>query len=186
VVVVPLAYLFWLIQQGVNSVDQALLSVVLLVVVSIILLTSLRLPPGTLPEHLKRRIEVQDQGRVSFWALKILLTVRGEYTWRYLTQEMKELVMAVLAFREAMSPRDTERALEEGNLAVPPVIVSNFTHDERLEEVIPESWLDRLWERLRRLVKGQKVMDEQTNQDLEKIVRYMEDQLEIKYDAKRK
>jgi hypothetical protein len=118
-VVVPILYVIWLGNLVINSADQAFLWLLAVFILLILLLRGLNLRPGKLPRMAEMQPQTVEKGRVAFWAVKMILGSRGEYSRRYFYLELKKLVLATLGHRENMSPREVEESLRAGTMRIP-------------------------------------------------------------------
>jgi hypothetical protein len=176
-IIIPALYLLWLADLLIQSTPQWLFWAVLVLTALPILLKSL----GT-GERREARPRALAGGqprreRVAFWAIQLRLAQRGAYSSARFVEALKRLTLEVLAYREQVSPLQAQQQLETGELDVPREIV---TYLERGARWTPEraGWRARLAARLAALFSPARPA---SDLELENVVRFLEDCLEIKH-----
>jgi hypothetical protein len=177
VIVIPLLYVLWMGRLLLRSVPQALFWFAFVIVAFFLVLGSLvrgwRSPPE--PHSVGRRFP----GQVSVWAKRIRLMAAGGYTGWYFGQHVEKLIVTVLAYRERLNTRETRRRIRAGDLEVPPEVQAYFCI-----VLMPSRrrWPLGLLSRFRfRPRKGAQGMP---SSGLERVVGFLEDQLEVGYDGR--
>src|SRR4051794_6736691 len=115
--VVPLLLLAWIAQVLYQSIHQALLWSIFVLIAVLLVASSFPWRSAPLPA-----IEPQAaaQGRVADWSRWIATAKRDDYSrWR-LAQRLAQLTIDTLAFREQSSPQEITRRLNNGSLDIPP------------------------------------------------------------------
>jgi hypothetical protein len=119
VVVVPLLFLWWVAQVFYQSIPQALLWGVFVVIA--VLLVAKNFPAGSAPLPPSAPQSVA-HGRVAEWSRWLHDSRRDDHSrWR-LAQKLSLLAIETLAFREQCSPQEIGRQLRDGSLDIPPQV----------------------------------------------------------------
>jgi hypothetical protein len=177
VIVIPLLYVLWMGQLLLRSVPQALFWFAFVIVAFFLALGSLvrgKSPPPE-PHPVGRRFS----GQVSAWAKRVRLMAAGGYTGWYFGQHVEKLIVTVLAYRERLSTGETRRRIKAGDLEVPPEVQAYFgivLMPSRRRW--PLGLLSRF--RFRPRVGAQRMLPG----GLERVVWFLEDQLEVGYDGR--
>jgi hypothetical protein len=177
VIVIPLLYVLWMGRLLLRSVPQALFWFAFVIVACFLALGSLVRGKGPPPEpHSAGR---RFPGQVSVWAKWIRLMAGGGYTGWYFGQHVEKLIVAVLAYRERLNTRETRRRIKAGDLEVPPEVQAYFgILLMPLRRRWPLGLLARFRLRPRRGAQGA------PPGGLERVVGFLEDQLEVGYDGR--
>jgi hypothetical protein len=125
-IVLPVTYIFWLMARIANSIDQQILWVLLIILAMFLMaqvffLKSLR---KTSPSDEDQASPTQ--GRVKYWLVYTNLMLSGVYNRSYFSEELRRLILAVLSERERLLPQEVEKRILEGDLVVPPQILTIF------------------------------------------------------------
>jgi hypothetical protein len=119
-IVVPVYYLFWLVSKILNSVDQQILWTILFLLalgaIGQTLFARSRLKATPLETEGKSR----GQGRVIYWLIYVNLMLKGVYNRSYFSEELKRLILSVMALHERQMPIEIEKRIVSGDLVVPP------------------------------------------------------------------
>jgi hypothetical protein len=116
-VVVPLLFLGWAAQVLYQSIHQALLWGIFLLIAVVVVARSFpwRSAPLAYAEP-----PAAAQGRVADWSRWLGASKRDDYSrWR-LAQRLTQLAIDTLAFREQCAPQQISRQLSNGTLDIPP------------------------------------------------------------------
>jgi len=115
--VMPLLLLAWVAQVLYQSIHQALLWAVLVLIAVVLVATSFPWSSAPLPSI---NPQAAARGRVANWSNWIAAAKRDDYSrWR-LAQRLSQLAIDTLAFREQCSPQEITRRLNNGSLDIPP------------------------------------------------------------------
>ena len=125
-----------------------------------------------------RSTAVQYPGQVGAWARRIQLVTRGDYSKWYFLQYLGKLIVSVMADRQGLDPREIRRRLKAGELDVPPEVQACIQAEMAADvpRRFPEAIL-RLWQRIKTRPRRASF-----DSDLEKIVQFLEHQLEVPHD----
>jgi len=176
-VVLPILYGVWLANLVINSIDQSFLWLTAVFVFLILLLRGLSLRPARLPRTAENRLEVVEKGRVAFWAAKMVLGSRGEYSRRYFNLELKKLVLGTLGQRENLTPREVEEGLRSGAIMLPPAL-ENYAKSWAEECYAPQPGV---WQRLLDWLSWKRKPAAGLDmREVSRLVDLLEDQLEIR------
>ena len=177
VIVIPLLYVLWMGRLLLRSLPQVLCWSVFLIVAFLLALGSLAQWEG--PRRTPRAATGRSSGQVAVWAKRIRLMARGGYTGWYFGRHVEKLIVAVLAYRERLSIREIRRRIKVGDLEAPPEVRAYFgivllpsRHRWRIGS------LSRFSLRPRRRAQGMPPSES----GMERVVRFLEDQLEVGYD----
>lgn len=173
VVVVPLSYLLWFVELILKSIPQFVSWALLLAIVMLLVIRSLRAEPQPAPKP--RAVGARSAGTVEAWLRRIRLRARGQYSRERFAQHLGSLVLTVLAYRERLTPRDIQRRLENGDLAIPPEIRAYLEAEMRPALPRRVGLTTRLMRRLGLDAAHTSALD----RDLEEVVQFLEDQLEV-------
>jgi hypothetical protein len=129
-------------------------------------------PPRSRPTEMRR------PGQVSVWARRIHLVTRENYSKWYFLKHLGKLVVGVLADREQLESWEIRRRLKTGELNVPPEVQTCVQAEKapgvsrRFSDVAL-----RLWQRVKTRPRKASF-----DSDLERIVQFLENQLEVPRD----
>lgn len=115
-VVLPLLFLAWAAQVIYQSIPQALLWGIFVAIAVLLVAKSLPWSSAPLPAGEQ---QAAAHGRVANWSRWLGAAKRDEYSrWR-LAQQLAQLAIDTLAFREQCSPQEISRRLDDGSLDIP-------------------------------------------------------------------
>jgi hypothetical protein len=119
VIVVPLFYAGWTIQQIVSSISQPLIWYGFLLLIVILAARSLL---ARQPIAYLRHPEGEERGRIEGWVRLLDQAERSSFSrWR-LAQRLGQLALEMLGEEEHLTQRQLWRRLENGSLPMPPEI----------------------------------------------------------------
>jgi hypothetical protein len=124
-----------------------------------------------------REAKMKQRGQIEILASWIQHAVLGDYFKRRLAQHLGQLTLEVLDYEEKISPVQLGQRLSEGNLDLPPEILALLQTELTPNASEPAGLLAGLRAGLQ--------PGEQTstpNVELERVVRFLEDRLEVQYD----
>jgi hypothetical protein len=176
-IVVPLLYVLWLVRLFLGSMPQMLFWSVFLIVACFLALGSLareksaRHDPGPAVET--------SSGQVSVWARRIRLMARGGYMGWYFGQHVEKLIAEVLAYRERLSTREIRRRMKARDLEAPPEVRAYF---EIVMMPSQRRWHIGILSRFRLFPRKRAQGMLPTGSGMERVVRFLEDELEVPYD----
>jgi hypothetical protein len=125
-VVVPVMYFLWLISNILNSVDQQILWSILLLLALAVLAQGLFSRSRTATSPLEEEGPLRSQGRVMYWLIYVNLILKGVYNRSYFSEELKRLILSVIALRERQLPIDVEKRILSGDMPVPEQVLLIF------------------------------------------------------------
>ena len=172
VIVVPVLYILWFGHLIVQSIPQAILWVLLLVIA--LFISARSLIKSQSPTGEAREVQADRPGQVTAWARQIHRMTRGSYYEWSLAQHLGRLSLAVLAYRERLSREQIRQHLQAGKLDMSPEVQAYLQAGLSPFLSKPISLLSRLVRRLRPSVHTSPL-----DVDLEKVVRFLEKQLEV-------
>jgi hypothetical protein len=171
----PFSYLFWFTGIIAQTIPQIWLWTGLITIVLYIALRSLgrdrRPAPGAPGKSAQPA-----RGEIHLWAERIRMLQKGKYSRHRFGYFVGKLIMDVLSHEERLSFRDLERRLEQGDTDMPPIVREYIF--SRLKPA-PTEAPPGLWIRLKRLLGLEKPAAIQVNAELETIITFLEDQLEV-------
>jgi len=171
----PLSYMLWFASIIFQTIPQIWFWTGLIVIALIIALRSLdreRQPPPSAPGKSARPA----RGRIDVWAERADMLLKGRYSRHRFGYFIGKLILDVLSHEERLSFRDLERRLEQGETDVPPVVREYLF--SRLKPAYAEVRPNFLT-RLKRFFGLEKSLAPRLNAELETIVKFLEDQLEV-------
>jgi hypothetical protein len=177
-IVVPVYYLFWLTSKILNSVDQQILWTILFLLALgsfwQVIFARTRMKATPLETEGKSR----GQGRVIYWLIYVNLMLKGVYNRSYFSEELKRLILSVLALQERQLPSEIEKRIVNGDLVVPPQILSLYNSPgRRTQTTFPQKAIEMIGSRIhkeRRENRPEKI------QDLRVVIAFIEEQMERK------
>ena len=182
-VLIPILYLFWYIRLFLNSLGETCLwplALIILVVVSFFTLRKNKKSTQTdrgyseAPGH----VEV---GQVAYWMKYIRRQSMGIENLSFSSFRMKELVLSVLAYRENLTNAELESEMDQGRMVVPKELQNMIqSADHAIEPMTRSAFLKN--KILRWFHTRSNSNQNADNPELDKLVRYLEAQLEIEHD----
>ncbi len=193
-IVTPILFILWLGGLLIKSTPQWVFWGVFLVLALLILANSL----GTRkrPDQNVGRAEPgrPRRARVSFWAIQAHQRAHRGSSPAGNAEPLRRLVLEVVAFQERLSLKEVEQRLESGELDVPLAIQAYLQYRPAPEPLYPVGlwgtlryrWAD-FGRRAHDLVSGltqtrPPAQPPPFDDELESVVQFLEDRLEIKYD----
>jgi len=177
------AHIIWIAGLVVQSTPQVIFWGALIFVVLVVALRSLWSTEGGAGLAARPHGRVNRRVRLDFWALQLRIS-RGRYARSRFGDLFNRLMLDVLAHQYDLPVRAVDRAILSGSIEVPEVVMRFKA--ARTEEIRPPV---EFWEALRLWL--ERLFAPRTNeepgfsaQDLESIVRYLEDQLEVENDRR--
>jgi len=171
----PLSYILWFAGIIFETVPQIWFWTGLVVIALVIAMRSLdreRRPPPPTPGKSSRPA----RGRIDVWAERVTMLLKGRYSKHRFGYFIGKLILDVLSHEERLSFRELERRLEQDDTDVPPVV------REYLFSRLRPGYTDTrpsFLTRLKRFFGLEKPLATRLNTELETIVKYLEDQLEV-------
>lgn len=169
-IVTPVLHLLWLGHLLFQSIPQALLWGLLLVIALLVFARSLIKSQAPMGEV--HKVERDRPGQVTVWARRIHMMSRGSYYEWSLAQHLRRLFLAVMAYRQRLSRERTRMLLEAGKLDVPPRIRLYLEAAREPTSLRPLNLFSRLAQLLR-LSRQESALD----LDPETVVRFLEEQI---------
>jgi hypothetical protein len=175
VLALPLSYMLWFAGIIFETIPQIWFWTGLIFIVLILAMRSLnreRQPPPSAPGKSSRPA----RGRIDVWAERINMLLKGRYSRHRFGYFIGKLILDVLSHEERLSFRDVERRLEQGEPDVPPIVRDYLF--SRLRPAYTEARPNFLT-RLKHFFRLEKPLTARLNTELETIVKFLEDQLEV-------
>jgi len=202
VVVLPLSYLFFVAGILIDSTPQLFFWLAVLLIAFWIAYRSISskrraVPPLGMP--IKNDLDRLGQfsGRVSFWTTKVAQMRRYNSSYYQSTfhQSLSRLVTDLMAHRYRLSQFQVEERLRSGLLEVPPDVrdyilasMGRFEPDTRsflarLLQQVTDRIKNWFYERFgQALFKKDDALESQTEAQIERVIQYMEEELELSHD----
>ena len=171
----PLSYMIWFVDIIVRTIPQTLFWAGLLIIILIIAMRSLdreRRPSPAAPG----KSPFPARGRIAVWAERVNMLLRGKYSRHRFGYFIGKLILDVMAHEERLSYRDVERRLQQSDMEVPPAVRDYLI--SRLRPAHTEA-RPKFFTRLKRFLGLEKQLAVQLNAELETIITFLEDQLEV-------
>jgi len=180
VIVTPILYILWLVDFLLESIPQPFFWVILILVMLRIAFRSLVTPRATLHRPQLSPFS-SPQGRVTVWRRRLELAREGNYSRWGVARHITSLMIDMLVHRDQITLAQARERLRKGDLDAPSEVRAYIQAGMMSQPPNTLSFFARLMQHLR-------LQREQTvpalNLDLEQLVDYMEDQLEVIHDIK--
>jgi len=177
------AHIIWIAGLVIESTPQVFFWGALIFIALVVALRSLWSTEGEAGMAGRPSRRVNRRVRLDFWALQLRIA-RGHYARSRFGDLFNRLMLDVLAHQYDLPVRSVDRAISNGRIEVPEVVM-RFKAARSQEARPPVEFWDALKLWLERLFARR--ANEETDfsaQDLESIVRYLEDQLEVENDRR--
>ena len=186
-IVVPVSYIFWLSNIFFKTVPQAAFLGLLVLVILYIGLGSLSPEKKARSEDQPYELRTPARARVSFWSLQVRMLRGSNYARDRFSQFLTKLVVDVLAHEQQLTRLQLEDAVEEGKLDIPIEMKAFLTRHQQAASSGSRrllAWLGRVLTQIWQKAWGypSPVQTSSEYAYLEKIVLYLEKQLEIKHE----
>jgi hypothetical protein len=177
-VVIPVMYFLWLMSRIANSIDQQVLWIGLFVLALFGIAQVYFFRPRRAAEEPVEESAAPSQGRVKYWLVYVNLMLVGVYNRSFFSEELKRLILSILAERERQLPVEVEKRIRSGDLTVPPQVLTFFTSPR----IRPAATLT---EKARRTVEALINPAARENrpeklEDLQSVIAFLEEQMERK------
>ncbi|MGC9521720.1 MAG: hypothetical protein ACP5HG_07540 [Anaerolineae bacterium] len=117
-IVLPLAYQVWFVGVIIDALPQSWLLTVVLALILYLGLRSLQRDGTTSWRRQTQKSEAE--GSVSAWRRRLQLVTKGSYSQQRFDHQLGQLLLRVVSYEQRLSMRETVRALEAGELDMPP------------------------------------------------------------------
>jgi hypothetical protein len=191
VLAVPITQLFYFLGLLLKSTPQVIFWGMLLLFLLIVAGKSVEQVGKTAPAQFDAPLRSPRRERIAVWANHIHQALRGDqYARSRLAEFLAGLVVELLAQDERVSITEIRKRLELGELDLPPEIVNYLKARFAIGTFSqPGFWqviaarLAHLWEALlgKTNLEASALPDRLTRPELEKIILYLEDRLEVKH-----
>jgi hypothetical protein len=182
-VLIPILYLFWYIRLFLKTLGETCLwplALLILVGFSFYILRKNKKPAQTDRGYSEAHVQVEE-GRVAFWMKYIRRQSIGIENLSFISFRMKELVLSVLAYQENLTNAEVESEMDQGKMVVPKELQKMIQPpDHAIEPVTRSASLkNKILRWFRTRTNSKQSAD---NPEMDKLVRYLEAQLEIEHD----
>lgn len=171
----PLSYTIWLIGIIAQTIPQVWLWTGLVVIALILAMRSLDRESRPAPAA-PGKSSYPARGGIDVWADRINMLLKGKYSRHRFGYFIGKLILDVLSHEERVNFRDIERRIEQGELDAPPAVREYLL--SRLRSSVNEA-KPSLLTRLKRFLKLEKPPTGQLTAELETLVKFLENQLEV-------
>jgi len=186
VIVLPGSYLIWLLRTIFNSLPQILFWGVLIVFAFVLFYKSLTKKSDPPISEENKELMAARRSRFSFWRLQ--LYHRSDISNNRLIEFIDRLVLEVLSFVYSVPAWQVEKRIENREIEVPNSLESYLIINRQVPAVFPVTWyrvflrVIRPWlQRIRR--SPTESPPQSSDQELEEIIHYLEEQLEIHHES---
>ncbi len=182
-VLIPILYLFWYIRLGLNSLGETCLWPLALIILMVISFTILRKNKKSAQtdrgySEAPGRVE---EGRVAYWMKYIRRQSMGIENLSFSSLRMKELVLSVLAYQENLTNAELESEMDQGRVIIPKELQNIIRSPDHANEPMTRS--ASLKNKILRWFRARSNSHQSAdNPEMDKLVRYLETQLEIEHD----
>jgi hypothetical protein len=180
-VLIPILYLFWYVGLFLKSLGEICLwplALIILIGISVFILRKNKKLMQTDRGYSEAPGQVEE-GRVAFWMKYIRRQSMGIESLSFTSFRMKELILSVLAYQENLTTDELESEMGQGRVVVPKELQNLVQLSEHAIEPMTRSAYVKnkvlRWFRSR----SNKSVD---NPEINKLVQYLEAQLEIEHD----
>jgi len=174
-IALPLSYILWFVGIIVRTIPQLWFWAGLLIVILITAMRSLdrerRPSPGA-----PGKSPYPARGRIAVWAERVNMLLRGKYSRHRFGYFIGKLILDVMAHEERLNYRDVERRLQQSDIDVPQAVRDYLI--SRLRPAHTEA-RPKFFNRLKRFLGLEKQLAVQLNAELETIITFLEEQLEV-------
>lgn len=182
-IVVPLLYLLWLGNLYIRSLDQMFLWMFLILLCGVILVRAFW-GRGT-DQGPENRIEPVGTrpGQITQWAILIQQPNPSTELDDYLSDRLRKLVVATLAYQHHLNPEQLHQRLNGGELEDTPTVLNHLQNRPELRysrRRVSDSRLALLRARLNGEAEAQRAA---RDAKLEEVIRYLEAQVGFKHEA---
>ncbi|MBN1429910.1 MAG: hypothetical protein JXB07_16190 [Anaerolineae bacterium] len=182
-IVIPIYYLLWIIFQAFLGIPQTGCLAIFALMglgVAIMGVRSIREPRPAKREPI---IPITSQSRYRFWLKRCQQLDRSMFFLDDTASELRRFLLNVLAYQEHRDTLEMESLIAEGTFDVPPAVRDLVA--ERLLGHSPErntrsTFFSRFWERL--FSRRKPSTGGEVNRQLEQIISYLEERLEVHCD----
>ena len=182
-VLIPILYLFWYIRLFLKTLGETCLWPLALVILIGIFFYILRKnkKSAQADRGYSEAPGQVEEGRVAFWMKYIRRQSMGIENLSFSSFRMKELVLSILAFKENLTNAELESEFEQGRVVVPKELQNLIQSPDHAIEPMTRS--ASLMNKILRWFHTRSNSNQNTdNPELDKLVRYLEAQLEIEHD----
>jgi hypothetical protein len=177
-IVVPIQYFFWLVGKILNSVDQQILWSVLVVLALAAIANAVLSRSRTPALPIEEDGPTRGQGRVAYWLLYVNLMLKGVYNRSYFSEELKRLILSVIALNERQLPAEVEKQIMNGELDVPPQVRRLYTSPIRRR--IP-TFSGKIYQAVESIIRPDSGENRPEKlEDLHIVIAFLEEQMERK------
>lgn len=192
-IIIPLAYLWTLLGLLYQSTPQVVFWGIFLLISFVILVKvfgSVKRDDLTPNAYSEMESMAPARDRIYYWLIQVQLALHGNLYFRdKVMRSMEKIVLGVIAYQERLTLKEVEYAINHRNLEVPEDIAVLFKNEpEDFSDYYPGTfplrvirWMTRIAESFKRIT-GKKETSTQQEQ-LEAIIEYLDNQLEIKHGA---
>ena len=179
-VLIPILYLFWYFRLFLKSLGETCLWPMLLVILAVIALRMMRAKnkPRENVMGYTRESGQYEEGRVGFWVKYIRRRAMGFDNLNFVSFRFKELILSVLAYKENLTILELEEEVTRGRIIAPEEVqrIIQPAEPEIHKDTEPSEFFSRIisWFTTRSISQGPR-----STSDINILVKYLEDQLEI-------
>jgi len=191
VLAVPITQLFYFLGLLLKSTPQVIFWGMLLLFLLIIAGKSVEQGRKAEPEQFEAPLRSPRHERIAVWANHIHQALRGDhYARSRLAEFLASLVVELLAQDERVSISEIRKRLELGELDLPPEIVNYLKARFAIGAIsqpgflqVIKAGLSQFWDAVlgKNNLEANALPDRLTRPELEKIILYLEDRLEVKH-----
>ncbi len=180
-IILPLAWLIFMVLEALRAVDQFIYWILLVMIGLLLLYTfagQVLRPPA---DPVRKYTGSSSASRFRTWRRYLVSFEKSNFAGENLAFEISRLIASVYAHHEELSPAAVIRLVEEGNLTLPDYI-RELLHTRRFSvEPAQHSWADDLLARTQARFKPPATPNP-AQTEVEKIVAFIEQELEVSYD----
>ncbi|MBN1536462.1 MAG: hypothetical protein JW908_07005 [Anaerolineales bacterium] len=185
-IIIPIYYLVWVVGLILNSISQKVFLIFLVAVCIVIGINTIIKIWGTGSKKSRQNISNTGNSRYRFWARLLNYSLTSEFfRWDFVL-EARRLIFSIFSFQEGLNPSEVEQGMANETLPAP-LIIKQLVKNRELPIDSPQrDWLGILGVKIARwLNKTEDQNTQKVNDQIEEIIHYIEERLEITQNGNR-
>jgi hypothetical protein len=183
-IIVPLYYLVWISGLILKSISQNVFLVLLIIgclIIAANTINQLRVKGSKKPAEKPSTVGTS---RYRFWSKLLSHALTSEFfRWEF-ALEARKLIFSIFAYQEGLSPEEAALKIDHRELPVPAPVKLLVEKREIPIETPVRNWIDQwIYQILQQFSIQQPQIDQRGSQQIEEIIHFIEDRLEITHDG---
>lgn len=185
-VIIPIYYLVWVVSLILKSISQKVYLALLVfgcIVIGINTLIKIR---GKGIKKPRENTSYAGNSRYRFWARLLNFSMTSEFfSWDFVL-EARRLILSIFAFQEGLDPTEVEQGMSDNSITAPVIVKQLVKHRELPIDSPQKTWLEILIVKLRSRFNIQEPQtDQKVSRQIEEIIKFIEERLEITQNGNR-